>query len=314
MSKNFLHYWNEKRFKEGLNMAHTSTHNGTRVSIKHNLRDEKWKAKDGHIKENGRHETWLHRDLKGTWNRLGAKLCQEHDDKQKRNDRKWGSYYNYIHKHGQYKECYEMIVGVYEQENENISEDFKETIYREFIEQFIENNPNLYVVGAYYHADEASPHLHIDYIPILLDKDKHFIGTGLTKALKAQGIQEGKTIKETCQILWEKRERERLDQICKVYDITVDHPIQEGKEEQRKHEDTATYKINQAKRDLNLLERKKDKVEQEISQKETDLQGLKEVYNQNENMLILAKAERTDPYWKRKIENMADEIVNEFKR
>ena len=39
-------------------------------------------------------------------------------------------------------------------------------ILQKFLKQFQENNPQLVVVGAYIHNDEATPHMHIDYVPV----------------------------------------------------------------------------------------------------------------------------------------------------
>lgn len=36
----------------------------------------------------------------------------------------------------------------------------------EYIEGFEERNPGHRLIGAYIHMDEASPHMHFDYIPV----------------------------------------------------------------------------------------------------------------------------------------------------
>ena len=38
-------------------------------------------------------------------------------------------------------------------------------ILKEYLFEFIKNNPNLYVIGAYIHMDEETPHMHIDFVP-----------------------------------------------------------------------------------------------------------------------------------------------------
>ena len=40
-------------------------------------------------------------------------------------------------------------------------------ILQKFLKKFQENNPQLVVVGAYIHNDEATPHMHIDYVPVV---------------------------------------------------------------------------------------------------------------------------------------------------
>lgn len=39
-------------------------------------------------------------------------------------------------------------------------------ILQKFLKKFQESNPQLVVVGAYIHNDEATPHMHIDYVPV----------------------------------------------------------------------------------------------------------------------------------------------------
>ena len=36
----------------------------------------------------------------------------------------------------------------------------------EYVNTFEQRNPNLKLIGAYIHMDEASPHLHLDYVPV----------------------------------------------------------------------------------------------------------------------------------------------------
>ena len=56
-------------------------------------------------------------------------------------------------------------------------EEVQKAIYKAYVDEFIKQNPNMKVIGAYYHADEmrddgngalikGAPHLHLDYIPV----------------------------------------------------------------------------------------------------------------------------------------------------
>lgn len=38
-------------------------------------------------------------------------------------------------------------------------------ILRDYLYEFMKNNPNLYVVGTYIQMDEETPHMHIDFVP-----------------------------------------------------------------------------------------------------------------------------------------------------
>lgn len=96
---------------------------------------------------------------------------------------------------------------------------------REFFEQFKARNPNLYIIGAYYHDDEQgeAPHLHIDYIPTA---DGYARGmerqTAIDRALQQQGITP--TDQQGAIEIWTERERDALEEIATIYGYSVIHP------------------------------------------------------------------------------------------
>ena len=68
----------------------------------------------------------------------------------------------------------------------------------EYCQDFQKRNPNLYVFNATLHLDEATPHLHIDYIPVARENAKRGlkVRNAFTQALKEQGINPDKEQKE----------------------------------------------------------------------------------------------------------------------
>ena len=58
---------------------------------------------------------------------------------------------------------------------------------------FSERNPNFFVFNAVLHVDEATPHLHIDYIPIGHYKRGVDTQNGLAQALKEMGTARERT-------------------------------------------------------------------------------------------------------------------------
>ena len=94
----------------------------------------------------------------------------------------------------------------------------------QFVDEWSTMNPNLELIGAYYHADEqGEPHVHLDYIPVAEGYTRGLkTQNGLVKALEQQGFE--KDGKRTAQIQWEARENKRLEQICNKHGLTVDHP------------------------------------------------------------------------------------------
>lgn len=96
------------------------------------------------------------------------------------------------------KQFYEIVVqigkkddtGVLDAEG-NLSVDAKTAseILDEYVRSFQERNPNLYLFNAVLHMDEATPHLHLDYIPVAHGyKSKLHTRNSLTKALQEMGI------------------------------------------------------------------------------------------------------------------------------
>lgn len=229
-------------------MATISTHNGTQAHQNHNIRDEKCVSKEPHIDPNGEHETWHHENVRDAYHRLFDEAQKEYNDKQKRDDRKIDDYYTKIQNDKQKNPCYEMIIGVYG----NGDKQTEKEIMREFVNTWQERNPNLELIGAYYHADEkGEPHCHIDYIPIAYNCTRGMeVQTGLNAALKEQGIEKG-SFRDTPQIQWERQQNQYLERLCRDRGIEVEHP-QRGleREERAEHLDTIEYKLQAKEKEL----------------------------------------------------------------
>lgn len=217
-----------------------ATHNGSDVKIEHNVRNPKTILKENHIDPDGHHEVWRHEKLREAYERIFGDAVKRYNEKQKRDDRKIKSYFNKIKDDAKKHVCYEMIVGVYSADKiVGPSEVMQHDILKEFVDGWQKRNPNLELIGAYYHADEqGEPHVHVDYVPVAhgfqrgMEKQN-----GLVRALGEMGFQ--KQGKETAQIQWQRRENQELERICKDYGLEVTHP----KEEKRQHIETELFKM-----------------------------------------------------------------------
>lgn len=225
-------------------MATISTHNGSAAHREHNLRNEKVVSKEKHIDPNGHYEIWKDERPREAYQHLFGEAVASYNTKQKRDDRKIDDYYTKITKDKTKHSVYEMIIGVYD---EGVDDKTKRDILKEFVDTWQERNPNLYMCGAYYHADEEGEiHCHIDYIPVAHNYNKGMeTQTGLVKAFEEMGIV--KQGKATAQIQWEHRENAYLENLCNDRGIIVEHP----KEEERVHLDTETFKAEQKLKTLN---------------------------------------------------------------
>lgn len=228
-------------------MATISTHNGASVSQAHNRRTEKVVSKEEHIFEegamrpNGREahsETWHEIGEREAYKRLFGKAQKEYNEKQTRADRKIEDYYEKVKADKKLHTSYEMIIGVY---GADTSPEQCKEILHEFAIGWKDRNPNLKLIGVYYHDDELGkePHVHMDYIPVAEGYSRGMARqNGLNRALEQQGF-ESKSINQTAQIEWERRENQVLEDICKAHGLQVDHP-QRGKGVEHVH--TELYK------------------------------------------------------------------------
>jgi hypothetical protein len=91
---------------------------------------------------------------------------------------------------------------------------------KEYFEDFIQRNVNLYVFNAVIHTTDNTPHLHIDYIP--LGHFKRGVGTqnSLSQALREMGYNQGKDSTNR----WRLDERTALENICKRNGLTINEP------------------------------------------------------------------------------------------
>lgn len=237
--------------------ATISTHNGSAVARDHNIRNRKVTDKEGHIDPNGRYEIWHDERLVDAYHRIFDEAVDRYNAKQKRADRKIENYLTEVKKDGKKHPVYEMIIGIYGGDYPN---EIREQIMRDFVGGWKERNPNLEMIGAYFHADEpgAAPHVHIDYIPVARGYKRGMdTQNGLAKALEQQGLWGGKD-GLTGQIRWEKRENAVLEMICNDYGIEVEHPGTK-----RDHLDTPEYKA--LTEEIQKVSQERDSLKEEVT-------------------------------------------------
>ena len=90
-------------------------------------------------------------------------------------------------------------------------------ILDEFMKGFQKRNPNLHVFSAHLHMDEATPHLHIDFVPFTTGSKRGLeTRVSLKQALAAQGFTGG-TRTETEWNQWIQSEKEELALVMEIY-------------------------------------------------------------------------------------------------
>lgn len=168
------------------------------------------------------------RELRQAYEEIFGEALERYNSKQKRADRKIDSYYEHIKKskNGE-KLFYEDVVqwGAKEdfQNSPETRQRAKEALMG-YVSTFEERNPNLKLVGAYIHMDEASPHLHLDYVPVARGYSRGLeMRNSLDKAMKQMGFQpEKESRKNNATKLWKESERAYFGELCRNMGLEVE--------------------------------------------------------------------------------------------
>lgn len=147
------------------------------------------------------------------------------------------------------------------------------------------SNPNLHVFSAHLHMDEATPHLHIDFIPFTTGS-KRGLSTrvSMKQALADQGIVgEGRSMTERA--VWVQQQKEALAEIM------LEHGIEwEQKGEHREHLSVLEFKRKKRKEELAELEQTIDHVKQQ----RVDIQAVERIEAKPLPFSSKVTMERTD--------------------
>lgn len=219
--------------------------------------------------------------IEEAYHQLFDTALAEFNAKQKRKDRCVENYYEKIRDGKQEKTFYEVIFQVGNKDDMGATGENAElakTILDKFYRSFLERNPQLHVYSAHLHMDEATPHLHIDFIPFTTGS-KRGLSTrvSLKQALADQGITgEGRSLTE--RDLWVQKEKEALAEIM------LEHGIEwEQKGEQREHLSVLEYKREKRQEELAELTQQTEQKAQEYSALEKKVEKI-----QKQNVAIEA--------------------------
>ena len=176
---------------------------------------------------------YMQESLERAYEKCFGQALMDYNAAQKRKDRRKENYLKEIENSGnKEKTFYENIVQIGKKEDTpvvdadgNLTEEAKVAIeiLEQYAKTFQERNPNLYLFNCVMHLDEATPHLHIDYIPVA-----HGYKTGmetrnsLTKALQQMGFAKAVSKKENETVAWQQRERSYLTELCREKGIDIE--------------------------------------------------------------------------------------------
>ena len=140
----------------------------------------------------------------------------------RRADRKIANYYEKIRSSKQEKPFHELILQIGDKENmgaESENGQLAKQVLDAYYRGFQARNPNLYVFSAHLHMDEATPHLHIDFVPFTTGSKRGLdTRVSLKQALAAQGFKGGSR-SETEWNQWVQSEKKQLAAVMERYGI-----------------------------------------------------------------------------------------------
>lgn len=204
---------------------------------------------------------YCYKPIEQAYQDLFGEALKEYNAKQTRKDRCIDDYYEKIRQGKQEKPFYEVIFQIGNKDDmAAVSEngELAAEILDRFMKGFQERNPQLYVYSAHLHMDEATPHLHIDFIPFTTGC-KRGLSTrvSMKQALADQGIVgEGRSMTERA--VWVQREKEALAELMLERGIEW-----EQKGEHREHLSVLEFKREQRTLELAELEQSIERVQQQ---------------------------------------------------
>ena len=259
-----------------------------RGSVNHNSR--KFHAKNTDPERSHLNVTYCHENIKAVYHELFDEALERYNAKQTRADRKIENYYEKIRSGKQEKPFHEIILQVGNKDDMSADSDegrLALTVLDEYMKAFQERNPNLRVFSAHLHMDEATPHLHIDFVPYTTGSKRGLdTRVSLKQALAAQGFKGG-TRGDTEWSQWVRSEKEQLSLVMERHGIEW-----EDKGTHDKHLSVLDYKKEQRTKEIAALETVKAEKESQVESQE---RRLKELAPAVKNMERLAADFSADP-------------------
>ena len=257
-------------------------------SVNHNSR--KFHAKNTDPERSHLNVTYCQESIKVVYHELFDEALERYNAKQTRADRRIENYYEKIRSGKQEKPFHEIILQVGNKDDMSANSDegrLAAAVLDEYMRAFQERNPNLRVFSAHLHMDEATPHLHIDFVPFTAGSKRGLdTRVSLKQALAAQGFKGG-TRGDTEWSQWVRSEKEQLSAVMERHGIEW-----EDKGTHDKHLSVLDYKKEQRAKEIAALETVKAEKESQVERQE---RRLKELAPAVKNMERLAADFSADP-------------------
>lgn len=191
-------------------------------SIRHNNRT--FQAVNVDRERTAQNVIFCNEDIQKVYHELFDEALAEYNAKKTKTRDKIPDYYEHIRNGKQEKLYQEAIFQIGNMESCGCGTESGEraaVVLKKFAETFSERNPHLRVFNMVLHMDEATPHLHIDYVPVATEQTRGLsTRVSLKQALKQQGFV-GKGKNRTEWDLWMENEKEVLKAMAAEQDFVV---------------------------------------------------------------------------------------------
>lgn len=156
---------------------------------------------------------YCNENLKDVYHELFDEALARYNEKQTRGNRRIDDYYEKIRSSKQEKPFHEIILQIGDKDNMGAKTEngqLAAKVLDKYMQDFQRRNPTLKVFSAYLHMDEATPHLHIDFVPYTTGSKRGLdTRVSLKQALSTLGFKGG-TRRETKLNQWVAYEKEQL--------------------------------------------------------------------------------------------------------
>ena len=208
-------------------------------------------------------------DIRAVYHELFDNALARYNEKQTRKDRVIDDYYEKIRTGKQEKLFEELIIQIGNKDDMNATSENGQLARQrldEYMQSFQQRNPTLRVFSAHLHMDEATPHLHIDFIPFTTGSKRGLeTRVSLKKALEALGFAGG-TKSHTELNQWIEAEKQVLASIMARHAIEWE---QKGTHEE--HLSVLDYKKQERSKEVAALETQIGALQEQTATAETAL-------------------------------------------
>ena len=236
-------------------------------SLSHNRRD--FIAENVDSSRTPLNVEYRNEDIRAVYHELFDDALARYNEKQTRRDRVIDDYYEKIRTGKQEKLFEELIIQIGNKDDMNATSEngqLARQMLDEYMQSFQQRNPTLRVFSAHLHMDEATPHLHIDFIPFTTGSKRRLeTRVSLKKALEALGFTGG-TKSHTELNQWIESEKQALASIMARHDIEWE---QKGTHEE--HLSVLDYKKQERSKEVAALENQIDTLQEQTAGAATTL-------------------------------------------